>query len=295
MYQRSRARALLAGFVFAALVLITVDMRAGRTGPLDRVRGLTTTAFGPIQEGVSTVTAPIGSIFSSVRELFDLRGENQRLRERIEELEAGQVRYDELVRQHDELRTLLAMAREEQLEGIGARTIANSPSNFEWLITIDVGSMDGVELDMPVVNAQGLVGKVIQVGATSSRVLLVIDFTFFAASRDLENDEIGFTRGQGGGLMRFQPIDPEGAFAAGDRIATSSYEYGVFPAGIPIGEIEDPGETTSGMNRTILVRPYVDFTALDAVFVVFHGQQEVLPPPEPLDRLVTPPPVEGAP
>ncbi len=104
MFERRRARVLLAVLTLVALVLLTVDARAGRSGPLARVRDGIATVFGPVQDGLATVLRPVGQAFDNVGDLFRLREENTRLEARLEELEQRRRSFSDLERENEELR-----------------------------------------------------------------------------------------------------------------------------------------------------------------------------------------------
>ncbi len=293
MYQRRRARILIGVLLFVSLVLVTLDVRGGEGNLLDRLRGTATTVLSPIQDGVSTLTRPLGDGTSSVRELFRIRSENAELRQRVDELEERRRARTDLERENRELRDLLDIRDHADLDTVTARAVALAPSSFEWTITIDVGANDGVERDMPVINGDGLVGRVIQVTPRSSRVLLAIDPSFSAAARSGRTGEIGTMSGRGGDPMLMQPLDPSADVETGDEIVTSSYAGGVFPGGIPIGVVTDAGDPTARLTRTIQVLPYVDFTRLHHVHVVLSAPVEPVPPLDgTADIPFVPPPVQ---
>lgn len=294
MYQRRRSRVLLALLVLVTLVLITIDFRSGDDGPLSSLRGLATTVFEPIQDGLSAVLSPIGNAFGAVGDLFELREENAQLQARLEELEERRRSFEDLERENANLRDLVATRDRGNYDVVTARVIALGPSNYEHTITLDVGSDDGVELDMPIVNGDGLVGRIIQVTPRASRVMLAIDPNFSAAASIASNGEKGPIDGRGGDLMRFRPFDPEADIAVGDEIVTSSYSNGIFPPGIPIGTVEDVGEQTTLLSRDVDVRPYVDFTRLDFVLVVLRAPIPEPPPPEDNPDVPFEPPVVPA-
>ena len=278
MYHRRRSRILLAVLVLTALALITVDFRGGEQGPMWRLRGLATTVFAPVQDGLSTVLSPVANAFSTVGDLFRLRDENATLKSRLDELSQRHRSFEDLERENEQLRSLLAMKERSGFDVLPAQTISLGPSNYEWTITLDVGTDDGVAKDMVVINGDGLVGRVVQVTPNASRVLLAIDHNFSAAARDARMGETGPVDGRGGDLMVFHPLDPEAVIAVGDQVVTAAYDNGLFPAGIPIGEVEDVGEATTLLSRDVLVRPYVDFTRLDHVLVVLHTPPGPVPP-----------------
>lgn len=279
MYHRRRARVLLAALVLTSLVLITVDFRsggAGGDGPLGRLRGLATTVFAPVQEGVANVVRPVGDALAGVGDLFTTRRDNAALESRLNELEANEQSFQDLQRENDELRGLLEMNQRNDFDGVVARAVALGPSNYEWTMTLDVGADQGIKRDMVVMNGDGLVGRITEVTPRASRVLLAIDPNFLAAAQVARQGEKGPLGGQGGDLMQFRPLDPEVEIEVGDEIVTSSYSNGIFPSGIPIGSVERVGEATSLLSRDVQVRPYVDFTRIDFVTVI-----KTVPVPEP--------------
>lgn len=285
---------LLALLVAAAIALITLDFRGGDDGPLERGRDLATAIVRPLQDGVGTLLSPFSAAGTAITDLFGVRAENQALRERVERLEDRRRVLDDLERENAELRELLAMADRTELDTVAARVVALAPSNFEWTITIDAGSDDGLARGMPVVDGDGLVGRVIQVTPTASRVLLAIDPSFSAAARSATSGEVGVIDGRGGDPMVLRLLDPDAEVEPGDAVVTTSYQGGVFPAGIPVGTVSEITEGSSPMTREVLVNPYVDFTRLHHVLVVFSTGIEEIPPFEGSEGLdFTRPPVSS--
>lgn len=280
MYNRRRARILLAVLVLLALVLVTVDFRSDGSdgeGPLGRLRGVASAVFGPVQDGLATIVRPVGDSLSSVGGLFDARSENAQLRAQLERLEERRLSYDDVMRENEELRALLEIHERQELRTVAAQVIANGPSNFEWTITLNVGEDDGIQRDMPVINGDGLVGRVIQTTASTARVLLAVDPSFRAASLHAQSGEQGVLQGDGNQPMIFQPLNPEAELEVGDEIVTSLYSNGVFPAGIPIGTVATTDEGSDLLTRSVKIRPWVEFTRLQTVLVVLHEPIENLP------------------
>ena len=297
MYTRRRARLLFAVLVLAALALVTVDFRTGEEGPLDRLRGGLTAVLRPVQDGLAVLVRPIGDAARDASELLRIRGENERLRAELEVLRERRRSAADLERENEELRALLEVRDRGGFDTIAATTVALAPSNFEWTITIDAGSEDGVERNMPVINADGLVGRVIQVTPRAARVLLAIDPNFSAAARIARNGEIGPIDGRGGGPMVFRPFDPDAEVVPGDEIVTAPYRGGVFPGGIPIGTVASVPDSPSPLVTEVEVLPFVEFARLDTVLVVVNAPIEPIPPlseaPESELELPGPPPARN--
>jgi rod shape-determining protein MreC len=281
MYQRRRARGLLVLLVLVSLTLVTIDFRSGDEGPLSSLRRIVTTVFAPVQSAFASAVRPIGDGLSAVGDTFDARSELAQLRTQVEELDEAKRSFSDLARENEQLRSLLGMRDSVAASSVTARVVGQSSSDLSWTVTIDVGTNDGVELDMVVVNGNGLVGRILQVTDNASRVLLAIDPNFSAAARDAAQGETGLVTGQGGDLMRYRPLDPEAFVALGGEIVTSGYSNGVFPPGIPIGEVEQVGQPDALLDRELRIRPYVDFSRLDFVLIVL--QPAIAPPPENID------------
>jgi rod shape-determining protein MreC len=282
VYERRRARILLAVLTLAALAFVTVDARAGEESPLERVRDGVHTVFGPLQDGLAGVLRPFTLATDTVTDFFRVRAENARLRTALEEEQQRTRSVADVARENEELRELLGArdeltARSEEFDVLTARVIALAPSNFEWTVTLNVGERDGVEGGMTVVNGDGLVGRIVHVGPTASRALLAIDRSFSAAVRIARNGEHGYLEGRGTNPLRFTLLDPEADVEEGDEVVTSTYDNAVFPDGLPIGQVSDAAPASGLLTREIEVLPYVDFTRLSHVLVILRA-----PPPPPL-------------
>ncbi|MFP4234838.1 MAG: rod shape-determining protein MreC [Nitriliruptoraceae bacterium] len=292
MFQRRRARILLALLVAAAIALVTIDFRGGDDSPLAAARSVATSVLRPVQDGIDRLLRPFGDGATLLRDLVATRAENRELRERVEALEERRRVAEDLERENAELRDLLDIADRTELDTVTARVVALAPSNFEWTVTIDVGTDDGVERGMPVLDGDGLVGRVIQVTPAASRVLLTIDPTFSAAARSATSGEVGVIDGRGGDPLVFRLLDPLATIDEGEPIVTSSFQGGVFPAGIPIGTVSATREDASPLVQEVEVNPYVDFTRLHHVVVVFSTGIDPIPPFEDTEGLdFTRPPV----
>jgi rod shape-determining protein MreC len=125
---------------------------------------------------------------------------------------------------------------------------------------------------MPVVNGDGLVGRVVDVGANYSRVMAIIDTTsgvsgivertrdngILTGTADSDADEAQMVMGN-------LPLDAD--LMPGDTVITSGLA-GVFPKGIAIGEVTEVRPSTDGMRNEALVTPWVDFEHLEEVMVI---------------------------
>jgi rod shape-determining protein MreC len=275
---RAQRRAVVLLLVLSG-VLITVDSRADAfSGPRSAARAI----FDPMQRGVTTVVSPVGDFFSALGDLGDSSGridtlerENADLRRKLRESELTGSRADELGR-------LKLLAGQGQFTVMPATVIGVGPSlGFEWTLTVDAGTRDGVRPDQTVVDGDGLVGRVKQAGPSSSVIVLAVDPDSAVGVRLAGGNQLAVASGNGLGPLTVTPLDPQTRIKVGDRLLTGPYGGSTYVTGIPVGEVTavsgDPGAPV----RDATVRPYPDFTSLDLVGIVLDR-----PRTDPRDKLL---------
>lgn len=272
------ARLLVVTLVSVSLVTITVDYRQGDSGPLAVVGDGALAVISPLQEAVSKVTKPIGNFFSTLVRLPSIRKDNQDLRARVAELENEAATAADVGARVNELESLLGLQESlgPDIATTGAQVIANGVSNFEWTITIDKGSSDGIAEEMPVVAAAGLVGRVTRVAPDSAVVQLIIDPDSYVAGRLDVSRTTGLVSGEAEHDLRMGLVDTETEVQPGEQVVTAGYKIpgiaeGVFPPGILIGSVSRVLPNEADLEKYITIRPAVDFSTLDVVLVVLSG------------------------
>jgi rod shape-determining protein MreC len=284
-----RTRVLLALLLVTSVALITIDYRGGSDSPLDGLRSAAAAALGPVEEVAAAIAAPVGDAVDGVRGLGDGRDEAERLKRENQRLKRA-LRTSGIDRSRlAELDALLRIAGAGRYRTVPARVIAvGSAQSFSFTVTIDAGTRDGVRSDLTVLNGDGLVGRVKTAGPSTATVLLAVDPQSSVGVRLEQSMEVGFTTGQGRDDLRLQLLDGQSTVVRGDRMVTfGSQKDAPYVPGVPVGEVVQVRGSPGSQTRTALVRPYVDFTALDLVGVVVepprrNPRDSVLPPrPEP--------------
>lgn len=214
---------------------------------------------------------PLSQIRSGLSGHWKLRDENLRLREELQwaRLEASAGGPAE--RQNRELQGLLGFRPRQPVRLVPARIVDRNFATLPTTVTLDIGRSSGVEVNLPVVTDQGLIGKTVAAGAGLTRVMLYSHPDFSASALLVGGDhlEYGIVRpGAAGVLQLFLPLRSESA--PGDRIVTSGYG-GTFPRGIPIGEVAAVEEDARlGLQRIDRVEPAVDLGRATVVFVMLR-------------------------
>ena len=278
MALRSRARStrvLVVALVSISLVTITVDYREGTDGPLASLGDGALAVVSPLQEAVSKVTHPIGNFFSTLFRLPSIRRDRDVLRERVDTLETqlAEGRADQA--RLAELEALVGVQESLgiRIETTGAQVIANGVSNFEWTITIDKGSSDGIHENMPVVASAGLVGHVVNVGTSSSVVQLIIDPDSSVAGRLDVSRQTGLLSGEGPADLQMSLVEPTVEVAPDEHVVTAGYRIAgvaesLYPPNVLIGTVSRVLDEDSATEKFLTVRPAVDFSSLSLVLVV---------------------------
>ena len=280
MYRRAgRGRLLLLVFIALSILVITLDFRQGESGPLEQAKDLSAAVVAPLQRGLTAVARPVGNFFASIGELGNLRSENNRLKAQLADLEE-EVSEAEAV--EDEIESLTELLELDEpwtsMDTVNAGVYGNVASNYRWVRLLDKGSEDGIREGMAVVNADGLVGKIIGVAERTSTVLLLIDPKAAAGARVEERRDTGKVQGTGESEgLSLELIGSNSEIDEGDIVVTSGYDGGVFPPGIPIGTVAEVDGDVRRPDQTIIVEPFVDFTALDYVRVLLETGPMVEP------------------
>jgi len=160
-----------------------------------------------------------------------------------------------------------------RIETTGAQVIANGVSNFEWTITIDKGSSDGIHENMPVVASAGLVGHVVNVGTSSSVVQLIIDPDSSVAGRLDVSRQTGLLSGEGPADLQMSLVEPTVEVAPDEHVVTAGYRIAgvaesLYPPNVLIGTVSRVLDEDSATEKFLTVRPAVDFSSLSLVLVV---------------------------
>lgn len=265
--------ALLVALVLACACLMVLDHDGDRS-PVSPVRRAAGEVLGPIEVAVAGMIRPVVRLPGWVRSNRELTAdlaaaeqENARLRS---ELAGSGFDRNRL----DELEGLTSVAGTLGHALVPARVVAVGPrQSFSRTVTIDAGSAAGVHADQTVVNADGLVGRVLSVTRTTATVLLIVDADSIVGGRLGESMELGFLHGRGilgeDGRLDLELLDSSLTPAEGDVVVTWGSENDApYVSGIPVGTVTKVFSNLANTSRRAVIAPYADFSSLDLVGVV---------------------------
>ncbi len=253
--------ALFAGVVLAfALLLLLLQRVNPDLG--SRMRGATADALSPI---ISVVRAPVEGIRRMGGAIADHRAvveQNRLLKAQLAKADAQAAQAGKLAAEVKRMDALLGLRRPERRLVATAIASAVSAGAGQRQAIISAGLNDGVRPRMPVIAAEGLAGRVTDVGQGASRIMLLTDSDSRVPVRVLRTGWTGLAVGSGGTLLEFQFDIASGTdrIRVGDRLVTSG-DGGLFPPGVPVGVVVD---ADSNPPRA---RPLANPTGLGAVMV----------------------------
>ncbi len=286
MWRRTlRDRLFIAFLLLATVTVLTLDFR---TGVLDGVAGVTAQVFGTFERGIRGFVRPFESVVRSIGDLGSLRDENRKLRQENIRLRVQAETYPNTVREYARIKQLLALEASSGVRAVHARVIGASLSGLERSATIDKGSQSGIGEDRAVLAAEGLVGRVAWAGGNSAKILLLTDAQSAVGVRIGQSGETGLVRGTGGRNLELELVSrtalDQGAVKPGDEVLTSGYQGGIYPAGLPVGRVEDVKLAARGTSYTITVQPYVRFSQLDIISVAVSTTEVIEAPTSPTPK-----------
>ena len=261
---------------FAVLVLLVASLvMMAFTGRQGYEAGFLRNSAGFVLSGGQVLFANIGNWFVDRFEFFRdmniMHAENQRLREENERLEAALAQYLHLDEENRRLAELVNLHRiYEDYSMLAASIISHSPGNWSASFIVNRGQADGIAVNMAVLGAGGLVGRISMVGPNYAVVTPLIEDGFAVAAEGVRSGDWGSVSGDinlsSYGLVRMNYIERDADLVIGDEVMTSSISS-IFPPGIHIGHITSINQTPGGA-RYAIVAPSVDFLRLSLVLIV---------------------------
>src|SRR5688500_6467723 len=229
---------------YVLLLAVTILLLAfSNSGPLLELRRGVGFALSPIQDTLRQGTRTVTNLFGAIGEIEQLRQQNEDLTRRLQEIEADNQRLQSLAVENAALAALLETRSSLEYETVAAEVINRVSTGQERVISLDRGTEAGVDLDDPVIAGGGaLVGRVVEVGANFSRVLLISDTRTNVAGLIETSRAIGLVKGQTERPLEMTGIPATDEVSVGESVVTAGIELetgirSTYPKGLLIGTI----------------------------------------------------------
>lgn len=280
MYRKQvrRRRAVLALLIIGSFALLTVTYGQGSDG----VQRVVSTIFSPLQEVANRGLKPARDLVNWFDSTFDARGRNSRLEAELEKARGQAVAGQSALAQNAQLRKLVGLDRTvvpSNYKPVTGQVIARSPTVWYSTVTIDVGSGAGVAVDDPVINGDGLVGKVAAVTGGSAQVTLISDHSSAVAAKVVPQGVQGVAKAEVGnpGELTLDFIDSSRHVHQGETVVTAGWRAqglaSLFPPNLPVGEVTQTSIVEQEASQQVHVRPYADLRDLETLQVLTGGSR----------------------
>jgi rod shape-determining protein MreC len=230
------------------------------------------------QRWLATRYLAVYQMVRSPTDITALRTDNDRLKNENSLLRSQVIQLQQQQKDNDVLYSLLKVARTRPDSNyVAAMVIGRDTNPFMRYIIVDQGSDAGLRHGMPVVTAQGLVGRIDAVTANAARVQLVSDPGSAVNVRLPDSQADGMLTGSVTGDINLEMIPQESQLRPGEIILTSGLG-GTYPSNILVGQVASVRKLETALFQSASVQPVVDFAAIRAVLVVTNFKQVDLTP-----------------
>jgi rod shape-determining protein MreC len=263
-------------FAFSAVILVTVVVLSLPSRAVSRLRLAIGGLFLPLIGAVSAAKQLPDRAADALLPRGELLKEIETLRRENEECRVRQQQADALARENAELRALVGWRQRQPWKLKLARVVLRDPANWWLSVQIDLGRRDGLTNNLPVLAADGcLVGRVTSVGYARSQVVLIGDPGCRVSARVVDPaHDLGMIGPAGPlehSLVEMTYLPGNANLKPGQEVVTSG-EGGIFPAGIPVGQIVDAIQAEYGLYTDARLKLSANLGALDQVWVLLNPQ-----------------------
>lgn len=258
--------------VITVIILIILLVCLITTSGGDQV-GILGRLLAPVQQGIYSITGNISDSFDDMFTRSGLEEENQQLQNEIAKLKSELQDYEELKQENERLTELLALKdSHKDYDIVTARVIGRAIGEWYDSFTINVGKNDGIKKNMVVMTQDGIVGRVVEVSVTYSKVMPIINASSGVSAlleRSRENCVVSgnTSNSQAKDDMEVLYLDDGADVVPGDKIVTSGLD-GIYPKGIKIGEVSQV--LADGV---VLMRSEVSFDTLEEVVILMEKSE----------------------
>ncbi|MBE5784611.1 MAG: rod shape-determining protein MreC [Clostridiales bacterium] len=269
-------------FVIMLIAIVLLGILAFATSGERSVTWLESTVGTVVQPVQTFASKASNEIIGFVQRIFKTTDADKALEQlsvRLAQLETVEEENERLRAENERLKALLNYSEiSSDYTLVTASVIGNSQGIWFDVFTINAGRNKGIETDMPVVNADGLIGRVTEVGATWSKVTAIIDSGTEVSVMVERTRDIGLSRGtlDTGEVHMLELYFLASGYdlVPGDVITTNGMGS-VYPRGITVGTVTEVSRSSdASTSRNAVIQPSVDFSHLEEVMVITGTEAE---------------------
>ena len=211
----------------------------------------------------------VQNIFTVVPNIFEIQHENEVLRQLNVKLSDEVNRLRSARIENLRLREMLSLKEKSSTPLVTADVVAKSLHLMRNTVTLNVGKNNGVMTNMPIISVSGLVGRIVASSDNYSIGQILFNKDFRVSAKIQRSRVDGIIRWNGGEVVNLINIAKTQDVRVGDVVETSEYSHH-FPAHITIGVVVNIKEKQGSLFFEIEVKPVVEFSSLEQVFVMLY-------------------------
>lgn len=219
---------------------------------------------------MDTAYRPFSALSTSWHTLKNHRRENLRLKEELINARLKVEALKEAERENQRLRKALQFSQQSESYTLLAEVVGRGTPRMPSAITVSAGSQQGVIVDLPVIDQDGIIGKVLSVSGQTSIIQLITDPNLKISAMDARSRVQGIVSSAGGGMLKMENVPVNVDIRQGDPIIASGLG-GVFPKGLRVGAVKRVMKPQSGLFFGVEIEPSAKISTPEEVFIVFHG------------------------
>ncbi|HKS73994.1 MAG TPA: rod shape-determining protein MreC [Terriglobales bacterium] len=269
---RYRNLIILVGVLFLQVLGLAMQVKKSNNALQDTrlIRIWAVGAIAPFERGLVWIENSSASLWHNYFYLRGVRAENRELKQQIEAMRLQEVSLQEDAAQAHRLQTLLAFKEQYVSKTVAAQVIGTSGSDMSRTVLIDKGEKAGIQPDMAVMTANGIVGKVLLVYPSAAEVLLINDQSSGVGAILDKSRLQGVLKGTVNGQVVLERVMSDETVNVGETVLTSGGDQ-IFPKGLPVGTVAKV-ERGKDLFLRIEIKPAASLSKLEEVLVLVQKQ-----------------------
>ncbi|WMM23557.1 rod shape-determining protein MreC [Tissierella sp. MB52-C2] len=273
-FNRNKERIIVTAIAIILIVLIGVTSTERMA--LSKIEMVIGNVLTPIGKVSNSIGKNISSFFAGVKNIGNLKEENEGLKKQVAKLEEENRSYLNIIGKTDYLKNEAKILEKTSFKLTSAQVVGKEPGNWFDRFTIDKGIKDGIKKGSTVVQGieieqntivEGVVGRIADVGDNWAKVIAIVDETNSIAFINLRTQDSGVISGSLDGQVTGYFFDNKADVIKGDKLFTSGLG-GTFAKDIYIGEVDEVIDAEEELMKKITVKPAVNFKKLYKVFII---------------------------
>lgn len=260
----------------AVILLIIIGITSRERIKMTKFEKIIGNLLTPVSKISFNVTKRVSNVFSSIRDIGNLKEENEELKALVAKLEEENRDYLNIIGKADYLKIESELLENTKHDLIPAQIISKEPGNWYDRFVIDKGLKDGVKKGATVVHGievdndfvqEGIVGRIVDVGDNWAKVITIIDELNSISFKNIRTQDGGIITGSVDNTLSGYLFDSKSDVIIEDKLYTSGLG-GSFVKDIYIGDVEEVISDEEDLMKRILVKPAINFKKLYNVFII---------------------------